>query len=380
MPQPVPVLLMVRALGLGGTERQLTETAKFLDRGRFAPYVGCLVADGMRKVEIDAAGVPVLTLPVSSFLNPSALRGAWQLASFIRRRGIRVVHTFDVPMNLFGVPPARLAGTPVVLSSQRAHRSLTPPAGRRLLRVMDRIVDGVVVNCEAMKEHLRIDEGVSAGRIHVCYNGVDTDIYRPAPEPRPAVLNGGTVIGVVCALRPEKGLNTLLEAFAVVRRRFPDVKLAIVGGGSEEEPLKQLAGSLGIAQSCHFEPGTREVARWLRCMDIFVLPSLSEALSNSLMEAMACGCCPVASRVGGNPELVVPGTGLLFAAGGADDLAAQLKRLILNPELRREYADASAKRVARDFTHGAAARRMGDIYEENLRRKSPAYRAALNAR
>ena len=163
MPQPVPVLLMVRALGLGGTERQLTETAKFLDRGRFAPYVGCLVADGMRKVEIDAAGVPVLTLPVSSFLNPSALRGAWQLASFIRRRGIRVVHTFDVPMNLFGVPPARLAGTPVVLSSQRAHRSLTPPAGRRLLRVMDRIVDGVVVNCEAMKEHLRIDEGVSAG-------------------------------------------------------------------------------------------------------------------------------------------------------------------------------------------------------------------------
>ena len=194
------------------------------------------------------------------------------------------------------------------------------------------------------------------------------------------MLNGGTVIGVVCALRPEKGLNTLLEAFAVVRRRFPDVKLAIVGGGSEEEPLKQLAGSLGIAQSCHFEPGTREVARWLRCMDIFVLPSLSEALSNSLMEAMACGCCPVASRVGGNPELVVPGTGLLFAAGGADDLAAQLERLILNPELRREYADASAKRVARDFTHGAAARRMGDIYEENLRRKSPAYRAALNAR
>lgn len=361
---------MVRALGLGGTERQLTEIARFLDRSRFTPYVGCLIADGLRKAEIDAAGVPLLTLPVSSFVGTSALRGAWQLASFIRSHGIQVVHTFDVPMNLFGVIPARLAGTPVVLSSQRAYRSLTPPTGRRLLRVIDRIVDGVVVNCEAMREHLRDDEGVPDERIHICYNGIDTTVYTPGPEPRPAPLDTGTVIGVLCALRPEKGLNTLLEGFAIVQRESPDVRLAIVGSGSEEQPLKELASSLGISRQCHFEPGTRDVARWLRCMDIFVLPSLSEALSNSLMEAMACGCCPVASRVGGNPELVIPGrTGLLFEAGSADNLATQLRILLRNPQLRRQYGEASAKRVAREFTHHAAAKRMGEIYEDNLRRK-----------
>jgi glycosyltransferase involved in cell wall biosynthesis len=380
MPRPTPVLLMVRSLGLGGTERQLTEIARFLDRNRFTPYVGCLIADGMRKAEIDSAGIPLLTLPVSSFMNPSAMRGAWQLASFIRRHNIQVVHTFDVPMNLFGVLPARLAGAPVVLSSQRAHRALTPPAGRRLLRVMDRIVDGVVVNCEAMKEHLRVDEGVPAGRIHVCYNGINANIYHPGPVQRPAPLRTGTVIGVLCALRPEKGLNTLIEGFAGILREFPHVKLAIVGSGSEEQPLKKLAGSFGITESCHFEPGTREVVRWLRCIDIFVLPSLSEALSNSLMEAMACGCCPVASRVGGNPELVVPGTtGLLFEPGSAKDLAAQLRLLILNQSLRHEYAEASAKRIALDFTHSAAATRMGDIYEDNLYRKIFANRATLAA-
>jgi hypothetical protein len=165
MPVPTPVLLMVRELGVGGTERQLTETARFLDRERFAPHVACLIADGMRRSEIEQAGVPLLTLPVSSFVNLSVLRGAWQLMAYIRRHNIQLVHLFDVPMDLFGVLPARLAGTPVVLASQRAHRQLTPPGGQRLLRLVDRIADGVVVNCEAMRQHLQTDEGVPASRI-----------------------------------------------------------------------------------------------------------------------------------------------------------------------------------------------------------------------
>ncbi len=380
MPDPVPVLLMMRALGIGGTERQLTETARFLDRGRFAPHVACFIADGFRKAEIEQAGVPVFALPVRSLVRPSALGGAWQLAGLIRRHKIQIVHTFDVPMNLFGVLPARLAGTPVVLSSQRAHRELTPGA-RPLLRMLDRVADGVVVNCEAMREHLQADEGVPSGRIHVCYNGIDTNIYRPMSVERPAFLTGGVTIGVVCALRPEKGLGTLADAFARVAREFPGVKLAIVGSGPEEAPLKARVSALGIDDSVHFEPATSEVAKWMGCIDIFVLPSLSEALSNSLMEAMACGCCPVASRVGGNPELVIPGrTGLLFEAGNPDELAAQLRLLIQNEELRRRCAAASANRIATEFTHSAAAKRMGEIYDASLRLKISDKRPTFAAR
>lgn len=359
----------------------MTETVRFLDRERFTPYVGCLIADGMRKAEIEQAGVPLVTFPVTSFMNASMLRGAVQLISFIRRNDIRLVHTYDVPMNLFGLLPARLACTPVVLSSQRAHRELTrPKIGRYIQRLTDRFVDGVVVNCEAMRAHLTRDEGVSDGRIFVCRNGIDVNIYHPAPVERPAFLKSGLTIGVVCALRPEKGLGTLVEAFAQVQREFRDVKLVIVGSGSEEVPLKQRVASLGVSESCHFEPATRDVAQWLRCIDIFVLPSLSEALSNSLMEAMACGCCPVASRVGGNPELVNPETtGLLFEAGDAGDLAAQLRKLIGNEDLRRRYADASAALIASDFTHRASAARMGEIYADNLRRKISDKRETLAA-
>ena len=366
------MLLMVRSLGLGGTERQLTETARFLDRNRFEPHVACLVPTGIRRSEIDAARVPLLPLSVPSFASVAAVRGALQLRRYIHGHRIQIAHTFDVPMNIFGVPSARFARTPVVLSSQRAHRSLTTPTFRKILRRLDRIVDGVVVNCEAMQTHLVEEEGTPPGKIHICYNGIDTDVYFPAPAKRPEMLSGTTVIGVVCALRPEKGLPSLARAFAEVRSRFPAIKLLVVGSGPEEQGLRELASTLGITDDCHFEPGTSDVVRWLRYIDIFVLPSLSEALSNSLMEAMACACCPVASRVGGNPELVEPNaTGLLFEPGNIGELAQCLTALLSNDSARKRMGDEAARRIHSQFTHRAASARMADIYSlmlANLRR------------
>jgi glycosyltransferase involved in cell wall biosynthesis len=99
-------------------------------------------------------------------------------------------------------------------------------------------------------------------------------------------------------------------------------------------------------------------------MDIFVLPSLSEALSNSLMEAMACGVAPVASTVGGNPELVREGeTGLLFAPKDAAALAAQLRRLVFDQALRRRFGAAAASFIAENMTIEKSSARMASIYE-----------------
>jgi glycosyltransferase involved in cell wall biosynthesis len=104
-------------------------------------------------------------------------------------------------------------------------------------------------------------------------------------------------------------------------------------------------------------------------MDIFVLPSLSEALSNSLMEAMGCGCCPVASRTGGNPELVTDGeTGLLFPVGDAATLARCLALLLDQPEYRRRLAAHARRRMLHHFTREQAARNMAAIYQEFLER------------
>ena len=85
-----------------------------------------------------------------------------------------MVHTFDAPLNVFGVPVARFAGTPAVLSSQRGDRDLTTQRLKRLLRITDRMVDGVVVNCEYMRQYLIHDERVAPGKVQLCYNGIDT--------------------------------------------------------------------------------------------------------------------------------------------------------------------------------------------------------------
>ena len=281
--QPKPVLLMVRALGLGGSERQMAELAQALDKSEFEAHVGCFLGDGFRAEELRRAGIPILALPVRSFMAFNALQGAWQMGQYIRRHGIQLVHTFDLPLTCFGVPVARAFGVPVVLSSQRAYRDLQPRY-RQLARFTDRLAHGIVVNCEAMRVHMIEDEGARPELLHVCLNWIDIEHYRPLPPLRPAPLaDASLVIGVVCALRPEKGLLTLIDAFAQVRDAAPGLKLLIVGDGPMLPALEKRAREHGLGPQCVFQPGVGDVREWLREIDIFVLPSLSEALSNSLL-------------------------------------------------------------------------------------------------
>jgi glycosyltransferase involved in cell wall biosynthesis len=230
------------------------------------------------------------------------------------------------------------------------------------------MVDGIVVNCQSVARELASHDGVPQSLLHLAYNGVDTGIFCPqggaAEVPWP---DAASVIGVACALRPEKGLHLLLDAFARVGADHPGARLLIVGSGPIRLELEGRAAALNLGVSCHFQSAARNIAEWLRAMDIFVLPSLSEALSNSLMEAMACGCCAIASDTGGNPELVQDGrTGLLFPAGDALALAACLERVLDDVPERRRLGENAARLMRDRFNREAAAQAMGAIYTNYL--------------
>jgi glycosyltransferase involved in cell wall biosynthesis len=364
------VMLVTRTLGHGGTERQLTETALSLDPASFAPHVACVDATGFRAEELRRHGIPILELPLTSFKDPRTFPVLARFLRYMREHSIRLLHSFDTSTNIFTVPVAKLPGGPVVLSSQRCFENVIWPPHRTLNRFAHRLADGIVVNCEAVERHLRQDFGVPARKIHVCRNGLDTSIFRPraAGDERPEALREARlVIGSVSVLRPEKSLPTLVSAFALVKDLRPGMKLAIVGSGPVRGELESQARELGIAGQCVFEPATHDVAAWLRAIDIFVLPSTSEAFSNSLMEALACGCAAVASNVGGNPELVRQGeTGLLFLPGDAEDLGRQLKTAVLDDELRGRMAAEGSAWVAENLSREAAARRMEEIYRGYL--------------
>jgi glycosyltransferase involved in cell wall biosynthesis len=359
-----PVLLMAYELDQGGSERQLTEIAKALDRSRFEPHVGCFRPEGLRGRELKDAGIPIVHVRVRSFASPSAITGAWQLAQYIRRHKIRLVHTYDYPTTVFAVPVARFLTPAIVASSTRGHRELVPGHYLKLVRMTDHLVKTIVVNCEFLRRHLIHDENVASNRIELCYNGVDLEEFRPRYSPRPAALPpDALVIGVVCVLRPEKGLFTLLKAFAEIRGLNPNLKLAIVGSGQIRDRLEAEARMLGIWEDCIFAPATKDVADWLRAIDIFVLPSLTEALSNSLMEAMACGCCVVASNVGGNPELVHDAeNGFLFEPRDTAGLSKVLRKLVEDEFLRQHLAAAGGQMIRDRFSIKSSAERMSEIY------------------
>jgi glycosyltransferase involved in cell wall biosynthesis len=363
----IPVLLLVRELGIGGCERDVTKVAIGLDRKRFEAHVAAFHTVGLRTGELQAAGIPIVHLPVTSFRSWSAVSAARKMRAYIKRHRIQVVHAYDVPTDLFAAPVARLSGVPVVFTSQLSHRALYRPVTRKILRFTDRISDRVVVNCEAVRRHMIEDEGVSPDRIYLCYNGVDTSIFYPSSgiAEKPGVLsNAPFVIGSVCFLRAEKRIDLLLEAFARVRQLRPRMKLFLLGGGPQLEELTALVRQLGIENDCIFHPAESQVAGWLRAIDIFVLPSDSEAFSNALLEAMACGCCPIGSRVGGTPELINDGhNGLLFRKGDVADLTDKLARAITDDELRHRFGCASAARARDEFPIGRTVSRMEDIYD-----------------
>lgn len=370
--KPVPVLLAVRELDCGGIERDVAKIALTLDRTRFVPHVATYSARGLRYEELKTANVPVLELPVRSLTSWSAIKAAFEAAQYIRRYGIGVVHAWD-PTAVFLIPLARALRIPAVLASQLGHRGLADPRTRKELRVVDRLVDAVVVNCEAMRRHMVEEEGVPFRRIRLCYNGVDLTEFFPGPKPDLEFLKGASlVIGTVAVLRPEKALEVLIQAFARVRSLQPGLRLVIVGDGPERAKLQELSRQLGLGMQCLFLPPTHDVASLLRALDVFVLCSRSEAFSNALLEAMACGCCAVGTEVGGTPELIGSNErGLLCRPDDPDELADKLATLIRDDALRRRLATEAARHARENLSIESAARRIAEIYEEFLRARTP---------
>ena len=175
------------------------------------------------------------------------------------------------------------------------------------------------------------------------------------------------MIGSLCALRTEKRSDLLLEAFAKARSAREGMKLLIVGSGPMLPALEQQRRRLDLEAVCRFEPAKVEVVDWLRSMDIFVLSSSSESFPNALLEAMACGCCVIGSRVGGVPELITHGeNGLLFDSGDAAGLADALVSVIQNDGLRRRLATQAARTAREQFPIETAVAGIQSLYRALL--------------
>lgn len=359
---------MVRCLEHGGCERDLTKIAVGLNRTRFTPHVGVFREGGARTTELQAAGVPIIRFPVESFVNSSVLRAGRQFGAYVRENGIRIVHAFDVPTDLFAAPAARWHRVPVVITAQLSYRYFYGRFGRVGLRLADRLSDAVVVNSRAVGDTLTKQYGVPSEKIDLCHNGVDACEFHPGPGQRlPELANASVVVGSVCVMRPEKRMDWVVRAFAKVHRLDPRSHLLLVGSGPEAPRLEALATELGISQVSHFQPGQANVAPWMQSMDIYINSSWSESFPNALLEAMACGCFPIGSSVGGIPELISHGeNGFLFDTKDQQDLTEKLKLAVSDETLRKRLRQCATVTAHQNFSMRLTLNRTEALYERLL--------------
>lgn len=360
-----PILLLENQLSLGGTEGQFVEVACRLDRSRWDLRVGCVRADGPLRAKLEAAGVRAWTWGRGSFKSPSFAVVVLKLASFLRAHRIRLVHTFDFYSNILGVPAARLARVPAVIASQRDLGNLRPQRQRRLHNFVLRLADYVVVNTEAVAESIEKAGIVAPTRIVVIPNGVDCTRFSGTPgEDRPS---GRIIIGTLAILRPEKGLVDFVRAAGHVVERFPEARFLIWGEGPLRAHLERLVRDLGLSGAVALAGATLQPETALRQLAVFVLPSLSEACSNALLEAMATGRAVVATRVGGNPALVEDQvTGLLVPPGDPAALAKAVIRLIEKPALAAGLAARAQTRVRAEFSIDRMLAGLQVLYDKAL--------------
>ena len=348
---PPLVLHVIHHLVTGGLENGVVNLINHMPESAFRHGIVCIEDDSDFRDRIVRHDVPVIALKRSRI-------GVWamrhELYKLCRTLQPAILHTRNQSA-LDALLPARLAGVRHAIHGEHGW-DVDNLRGDRwkpaLLRQLHSpLIERYVTVSQHLQRYLTGRIGIAPARISQIYNGVDTTRFTPREDgPRCAMPAGfargdALIIGTVGRMQPVKDQATLLRAFASLAPRHARARLVMAGSGPLSADLRALAAALGVGERVWF-PGTlHDVAGVLRHIDVFVLPSLSEGISNTLLEAMASGVPALATSVGGNPELVQEGlTGRLFRPGDVPALSRLLDDYLTHPALR--------------LAHGAAARRV----------------------
>jgi glycosyltransferase involved in cell wall biosynthesis len=357
---------LIESDGPGGAERVVAQLATALQAGG-AVNVVFLPANGEGWIagQLEGSGVAIdyfhLTRPVS----PACVRS---LDERFRRHRIEIAHSHEFSMAVYGACASRLAGIPHVITMHGGRYYAHRLRRRLALRAAVAVSGRTVAVSASLARDLSRNLCIAPSRIVTIPNGVRfttpkrvtlRDEMQLAPEDRLLVSVGN--------LYPVKGHEHLVDAVALLIRRYPALHLAIAGRGELADALTQRAEARGLAGHVHLLGLRSEVAAILAAADMFVLPSLSEGLPLALLEAMFAGCPIVASDVGEvRTVLAHGGAGVLVPPGDSAMLAAALDSLLSDPPRARALGERAAVRATAEYDASRMVRRYAALYDELL--------------
>ena len=379
---PQAVVHLVDTLYPFGTERQMVEQLRRLDRRRWRPLVASLHSDGPLRAELAALALPHQAFPLHTRLgHPNTLLQVARLAYWCRSERVVLVHAHDFYSNVIGLMAGRLMGARVIASRRDLAHWLSP-SKQRFLSWVCRAADRVVANAGAVVEHTVKELGVPRERVTLIPNGLDLERFdaelRLAPTP-PLDLEAWTheraegegeaapVLAMVANMHlPDKGHGDLLAAVALLRERGRRLKVLLVGDGAERPRIEQRAAQLGLTDSVRFLSRRDDVPRILARLDLLCLPSWAEGFPNAVMEAMAASLPVVVTAVGGCPELVADGqNGLVVPPREPPALAEAIERILFG--MSRKAARAMGRKgraiIRERYSLESSAARLAELYD-----------------
>jgi sugar transferase (PEP-CTERM/EpsH1 system associated) len=366
--RPIRVLHVVPQLGVGGTELALVKVVRGLNDGRFEHHVWAMrsCSDPERWTREFERSPIVVDEGKKGFSFP--LR---RMARMMRSLQPDIVHSRNWGA-LEAVLSARMAGVPGIVHSEHGYDPAMLgglPLRRRVFRRgMYGLANGLFAVTRELGRYHAAQGYIAAARFATIPNGVDTNRFgrNEAASARVreefGIACDAVVVGWIGRMAPIKDLPTLLRACASLAERFPKMTLLIAGDGPERQKWQAVANDLPfLAGRVVFAAERHDVPDVLSAMDIFVLPSTSEGMSNTLLEAMASELPIVATNAGGTPEVIEDGvSGWLFQPGDDRALVGLLESLLVNPQLRANAGAAARHRVEQEFS----LRRMIERYEQ----------------
>ena len=358
------------ATDTAGTQRQLLESLKRLNREVFEPTLICLwKSEWMENNEIPC---DTYVLGYGGFLKISFFEVLRRFVLFLRQKEFHILQTFfEDSIFVAYLGTLFLKRSPRLLSSRRdiglgVGQPWYHALYRKALPLVNRRFCGIIANSNKVKEHVVRNEGIPPDKVRVINNGISIagrstispDVFKR--------VRSDVWVGIAANLIPVKRVDIFLMAFALLRSMVPNVSIhgVVLGDGPLRGPLEAQVEELGLSQYLHFEGAVRDTLPYLQHLDIGVLCSDREGLSNSVLEYMSCALPVVVTDVGGNPELVDTSNGVCVPPGDHEALAAAMASLIGDPSVRKALGEHSREKIVKGYSWERCMDELQAYYRE----------------
>ncbi|MDD5673070.1 MAG: glycosyltransferase family 4 protein [Chitinivibrionales bacterium] len=347
MQKPENILFLVSSgVIIGGGQISLLELVKRLDKAKFTPFF-VLGSEGslhekLRQLKIDCA---VVCMPAIRITHAARIiRAVVAIGKAAKARGIRLIHSNDTRAHSYAGIVARILHVPNIF-----HFRVSYSDG-----VYDLVLPLLATKIAAVSAATAKRFARYKNKTEVIYNGVDCDAFCPlsAESASPCTLTDAhPLLGTIGRLEKAKGMDAFIRLIAALKPQFPAIGGIVVGEGPQKAGLRDLSETLGLQKNVVFVNRLEAIRDFMSWLDLYVLLSDNEGLNRSIMEAMACGKCVVATDVGGNPELIADEScGRLVPFGDTGGAARAAAGLLKNEILRASMGVAARKRIEACFT------------------------------